>query len=342
VGAQRSGDPLTLKEEELLMKRRAVLSGAAATSVVVSAASSASAETWPDKPITMVVPAPPGGGTDLVARLYSDRLSEALGQQVIIDNRGGGNGNVGTAIVARAKPDGYTLLMQYSAFHSANPALIKNLNWKPEDFVGVAMGAVGPHVIVIAKKVPADDLKGFIAYAKANPGKLNFASVGQGSVPHIGGVMLNKAAGIDLVHVPYKGSGPATQDIVAGQVELLIVTPPSVSGAIRTGQIKALALASEQRLPGFPDIPTTAEAGLPGFILDGWFALFAPAGTPQPIVDKLNAAMRTIAALPITKERADQLGMVVKDWTPAQMDAFAKKEVEAWGKVIRDNNITMD
>jgi tripartite-type tricarboxylate transporter receptor subunit TctC len=324
------------------MKRRAVLLGAAAAATASSAASSARAETWPDKPITMVVPAPPGGGTDLVARLYSDRLSEVLGQQVIVDNKGGGNGNIGTAVVARAKPDGYTLLMQYSAYHAANPALIRNLNWKPEDFVGVAMGAVAPHVIVIAKKVPADDLKSFIAYAKANPGKLNFASVGQGSVPHLGGVMLNKAAGIDLVHVPYKGAGPATQDIVAGQVELLIVTPPSVSGAIRTGQIKALALASEQRLPGFPDIPTTAEAGLPGFILDGWFALFAPVGTPDAIIQKLNAAMRKIGALDVTRERADQLGTVLKDWTPAEMDAFAKKEVEAWGKVIRDNNITMD
>jgi tripartite-type tricarboxylate transporter receptor subunit TctC len=320
------------------VKRRTILIGVAAAAV----SSAARAETWPDRPITMVVPAPPGGGTDLVARLYSDRLSEELGQQVIIDNKGGGNGNIGTAIVARAKPDGYTLLMQYSAYHAANPALIKNLNWKPEDFVGVAMGAVAPHVIVIAKKVPADDLKSFIAYAKANPGKLNFASVGQGSVPHLGGVMLNKAAGIDLVHVPYKGAGPATQDIIAGQVELLIVTPPSVSGAIRSGLVKPLALASEQRLPGFPDIPTTAEAGLPGFTLDGWFALFAPAGTPDEIVHKLNAAMRKIGALPVTKERADQLGTVLKDWTPAQMDAFAKKEVEAWGKVIRDNNITMD
>ncbi|HTE35082.1 MAG TPA: tripartite tricarboxylate transporter substrate-binding protein, partial [Reyranella sp.] len=184
------------------MKRRTVLLGAAGVAVT----SPLKAETWPDKPITMVVPAPPGGGTDLVARLYSDRLSEALGQQVIIDNRGGGNGNVGTAIVARAKPDGYTLLMQYSAYHSANPALIKDLNWKPDDFAGVAMGAVAPHVIVIAKKVPADDLKGFIAYAQANPGKLNYASVGAGSVPHLGGVLLNKAAGIDLTHVPYKGA----------------------------------------------------------------------------------------------------------------------------------------
>ena len=320
------------------MKRRRLL----AFSVATLAAGTARAQSWPEKPITMVVPAPPAGGTDLVARLYSDLLSQELGVQVIVDNKGGGNGNVGTAIVARARPDGYTVLMQYSAYHSANPALIKDLNWKPLDFTGVAMGAVAPHVIVIAKKVPANTLKEFIAYAKANPGKLNFASVGQGSVPHLGGVLLNKAAGIDLVHVPYKGAGPATADLVAGQVELLIVTPPSVSAHIRSGAIKALALASAERHPAFPDIPTTAEAGLPGFILDGWFALFVPVGTPDPIVQKLNAAMRKIARMDVTKERANQLGTVLKDWTPQQMDSFARSEVETWGKVIRENNITMN
>jgi tripartite-type tricarboxylate transporter receptor subunit TctC len=297
---------------------------------------------YPDRPITMVIPAPPGGGTDLVARLYSDLLGQELGQQVIVDNKGGGNGNVGTAIVARARPDGYTLLMQYSAYHSANPALIKELNWKPDDFAGVAMGAMAPHVIVIARKVPADDLKSFIAYAKANPGKLNYASVGAGSVPHLGGVLLNKAAGIDLTHIPYKGAGPATADLVAGQVELMVVTPPSVSGHIRSGAVKALALASDQRLPAFADIPTTAEAGLAGYKLDGWFALFAPAGTPQPIIARLNAAMRKIAAMEPVKARANQLGIVLKDWSPAEMDGFAKSEVTDWGKVIRDNNITID
>jgi tripartite-type tricarboxylate transporter receptor subunit TctC len=321
------------------MQRRAFIALAATSAFAGSARAQAS---YPDRPITMVVPAPPGGGTDLVARLYSDLLSQELGQQVLVDNRGGGNGNVGTAIVARAKPDGYTLLMQYSAYHAANPALIKNLSWDPKDFVGVAMGAVAPHVIVVPKKVPAEDLKSFIAYAHANKGKLNYASVGPGSVPHLGGVLLNKAAGIDLTHVPYKGAGPATQDLVAGQVELMVVTPPSVSGHIRNGNLNALALASDQRLPAFPDIPTTAEAGLPGFTLDGWFALFAPAGTPKPIVDKLNAAMRKIAAMDVTRERASQLGTVLKDWSPAGMDKFARDEVETWGKVIRDNNITMN
>jgi tripartite-type tricarboxylate transporter receptor subunit TctC len=320
------------------MKRRSFVALASATTALAGAARAQG--TYPDRPITMIVPAPPGGGTDLVARLYSDLLSQELGQQVLVDNKGGGNGNIGTSLVARAKPDGYTLLMQYSAYHSANPALIKDLNWKPDDFVGVAMGAVAPHVIVIAKKVPADDLKSFIAYAKANQGKLNYASVGAGSVPHLGGVLLNKAAGIDLTHIPYKGAGPATQDLVAGQVELMVVTPPSVSGHIRNGNVKALALASDKRHPAFPEIPTASEAGLPGFTLDGWFALFAPAGTPQPIVDKLNAAMRKIGKMEAVVARANQLGTVLKDWTPGEMDSFAKGEVATWGKVIRDNNIT--
>ncbi len=320
------------------MKRRNFVALASATTALAGTAYAQG--TYPDKPITMVVPAPPGGGTDLVARLYSDLLGQELGQQVLVDNTGGGNGNIGTALVARAKPDGYPLLMQYSAYLSANPALIKDLHWKPDDFVGVAMGAVAPHVIVIAKKVPAEDLKSFIAYAKANKGKLNYASVGAGSVPHLGGVLLNKAAGIDLVHIPYKGAGPATADLVAGQVELMVVTPPSVSGHIRNGNVKALALASDKRHPAFPEIPTTAEAGLPGFTLDGWFALFAPAGTPQPIVDKLNAAMRKIGKMEAVVARANQLGTVLKDWTPGEMNSFAKGEVETWGKVIRDNNIT--
>ena len=289
----------------------------------------------------MVVPAPPAGGTDLVARLYSDLLSQELGQQVIVDNKGGGNGNVGTAIVARAKPDGYTVLMQYSAYHAANPALIKTLNWSPDDFAGVAMGAVGAACHRDRQEGAGRHSQGLHRLRQGQPGQAQLR-LGR---PRLGAASrrraVNKAAGIDLVHVPYKGAGPATADLVAGQVELLIVTPPSVSAHIRSGAVKALALAGETRHPAFPDIPTTAEAGLPGFMLDAWFALFAPAGTPQPIVDRLNAAMRKIAKMDVTRERANQLGTVLKDWTPAEMDKFARSEVAAWGQVIRDNNITM-
>lgn len=321
------------------MKRRTFAIATASTLIV----SAARAQTvYPDRPIAMVVAAPPGGGTDLIARLYAEHLAKDLGQQVIVDNKGGGNGNIATALVARAKPDGYTLLMQYSAFHSANPAMIKDLNWSPKDFTSVAMGAIAPQVIVIPKKVPAEGLKTFIAYAKANPGKLNYASFGPGSVAHIGGVMLNKAAGIELVHVPYKGAGPLTSDIVAGQVELAVMSPPAVAAHIRNGNLKALALASAQRHPAFPDIPTTAEAGLAGFILDAWFGLFAPAGTARPIVERLNEAMRKIAKMDVVVERATQLGTVLKDWTPAEMDKFVHEEGTIWKRIIEENRITME
>ena len=325
------------------MKRRHLLSlaSAAAGSMIASPGVQAQGA-YPDRPITLVVAAPPGGGTDIVGRIFAEHLSKELGQQVIVDNKGGGNGNIATALVAKAKPDGYTLLMQYSSFHSANPAMIKNLNWSPKDLTGVAMGAIAPQLIVIAKKVPADTLKDFIAYAKAHPGKLNYASFGPGSVAHIGGVLLNKAAGIDLVHIPYKGAGPVSADLVAGQVDLAVMSPPSLASHIRNGNVKALALASEARLPTLPEIPTTAEAGLPSFIFDAWYGMFAPAGTPKPIVDRLNAAMRKISKFDVVVERSAQLGVVLKDWTPEQFDQFVATEGEVWSKLIQENKITLD
>jgi len=325
------------------MKRRHLLSLASAAAGSAIAAPVVRAQgAYPDRPITLVVAAPPGGGTDIVGRMFAEHLSKELGQQVIVDNKGGGNGNIATAIVAKARPDGYTLLMQYSSFHSANPAMIKNLNWSPKDLTGVAMGAIAPQLIVIAKRVPPDNLKDFIAYAKANPGKLNYASFGPGSVAHIGGVMLNKAAGIDLVHIPYKGAGPVSADLVAGQVELAVMSPPSLASHIRNGNVKALALASDARLAAFPDIPTTAEAGLPSFIFDAWYGMFAPAGTPKSVIDRLNAAMRKIAKFDVVVERSKQLGIVLKDWTPEQFDQFVATEGDVWSKIIQENKITLD
>lgn len=325
------------------MKRRHLLSLATAAAGSMIASPGAQAQgMYPDRPITLVVAAPPGGGTDIVGRMFAEHLTKELGQQVIVDNKGGGNGNIATALVAKAKPDGYTLLMQYSSFHSANPAMIKNLNWSPKDLRGVAMGAIAPQLIVIAKRVPPDNLKDFIAYAKANPGKLNYASFGPGSVAHIGGVMLNKAAGIDLVHIPYKGAGPVSADLVAGQVELAVMSPPSLASHIRNGNVKALALASDARLAAFPEIPTTAEAGLPSFIFDAWYGMFAPAATPQPIIDRLNAAMRKIARFDVVVERSKQLGIVLKDWNPEQFDQFVAAEGDVWSKIIKDNKITLD
>ncbi len=190
--------------------------------------------------------------------------------------------------------------------------------------------------------MPVDNLKDFIAYAKANPGKLNYASFRPGSVAHIGGVMLNKAAGIDLTHIPYKGAGPVSADIVAGPGGAGGDEPPSVAAHIRNGNVKALGLASQARHPAFPEIPTTAEAGLPSFVLDAWFGMFAPAGTPKDIVDKLNAAMRKAAKLDSVIERSTQLGLVLRDWTPEQFNQFVATEGEVWSKLIQENKITLD
>lgn len=322
------------------LSRRKALSLIAAAAVTPFAAHAQGA--YPDKPVTIVVGYSAGGAVDAVARTLGQALSRSLAQPFVIENKPGAGTNIAVKYVIGAKPDGYTLLMQYSSFHSANPAMIKNLNWSPKDLTGVAMGAIAPQVIVIAKRVPADNLKDFIAYAKANPGKLNYASFGPGSVAHIGGVLLNKAAGIDLVHIPYKGAGPVSADLVAGQVELAVMSPPSVAAHIRNGNVKALAIANEVRHPAFPEIPTTAEAGLPSFIFDAWYGMFAPAGTPKPIVDKLNAAMRKIAKLDVVIERSTQLGTVLKDWTPEQFDQFVAAEGEVWSKLIRENKITLD
>lgn len=323
-----------------MKRRRLVQLGLGSAAAATASGLARAQDRYPERPITFVVAAPAGGGTDIVARLYAEYLARELGQQIVIDNKGGGNGNIATGIVAKAKPDGYTFLMQYSSYHSANPAMIKDLNWSPKELTGVAMGAVAPQMIVIAKKIPANDLKSFIAYARERPGKLNYASFGPGSVGHIGGVMLNKIAGLELVHIPYKGAGPATADLLAGQVEVIVVSPPSVSAHIRNGNLKALALAAEERLPSFPDIPTTAEAGLPGLVLNAWYGLFAPTGTPQPIIDRMNEAMRKVAKLDVVKARATELGTVLRDWTPAEFDAFVRQEGELWSKIIRDNNIT--
>jgi tripartite-type tricarboxylate transporter receptor subunit TctC len=326
--------------EDMMNRRRLIQLGLGSAATLAGGGLARAQGTYPERPITFVVAAPAGGGTDIVARLYAEHLTKELGQQIVIDNKGGGNGNIATGLVAKAKPDGYTFLMQYSSYHSANPAMIKDLNWSPKELTGVAMGAVAPQLIVVAKKIPANDLKSFIAYAKERPGKLNYASFGPGSVGHIGGVLLNKIAGLELVHIPYKGAGPAVADLLAGQVEVIVVSPPSVASHIRNGNLKALALAAEERLPSLPDVPTTAQAGLPGLVLNAWYGLFAPTGTPQPVVDRVNAAMRKVAGLDVVKQRAQELGTVLRDWTPAQFDAFVRDEGDAWSKIIRDNHIT--
>jgi len=302
-----------------------------------------SAQNFPDRPITLVVPNPPGGLVDTSARLLSEPLTRVIGQPVVIDNKPGASGNIAYQYVANAKPDGYTLLISYSGYHVGNPSLFDKLPWDPiKDFSPIALLTVSTNVIAVHPSVPVNNLKEFIAYAKANPGKLNYASQGNGSVSHIGTEIFKQTTGVDMVHVPYKGSGPAIQDVLAGQVQVFISTPPSLMQHIQSGKLKGLAVTGKNRHPGMPNIPTTAEAGLPSFQLESWVALYAPAGTPAPVVAKLTDSVKQSLAMPEIKERADTAGVELRYLSPGQTDALVKKELPLWNKAIKAAHITLD
>ncbi len=298
---------------------------------------------YPQRPITLVVPTAPGGSTDFTARLVSDPLSRALGQPVLVDNKPGASGNIGNQFVARAKPDGYTLLVSYSGYHVGNPHLFKQAGWDPiKDFAPVAMMTRAPQVIAVSPRLPVNNLKELIAYAKANPGKLNYASSGNGSIQHIAGELFKQLTGTFITHIPYRGSGPAVQDLMGGQVDIFITTPAGVVSQIQGGRLKGLAVTSRQRLSSLPNVPTAAESGLNGYELDSWFALFAPAGTPADIVQQLNAEVNRILLTPDVRKRADESGTSAETMTPVQLAEFTKKELDYWGRVIKGAKITLE
>ena len=301
-----------------------------------------SAAGFPAKPITIVVPNPPGGVVDSSARLAADPMSRLLGQAVVIDNRGGASGNIAYQLVARAPKDGYTLLASYSAYHVGNPAMFAKLPWDPKDLVPVALIAAATNVITVNPSLPVKDLKSFIAYLKQNPGKVNYASQGNGSLSHVGTELFDQTTQTEMTHVPYKGSGPAIQDVLGGQVEVFITTPPSVIGHLQTGKLRALAVTSKTRHPMLPDVPTTAEAGLPGFELEAWVGLFAPAGTPPDVIAKLSESVKQALAQPETKKRADTLGIEPRYMGPEALAALVAKDTAYWSKVIKDRNIRAD
>lgn len=301
-----------------------------------------SAAGFPAKPITIVVPNPPGGVVDSSARLAADPMGRLLGQAVVIDNRGGASGNIAYQLVARAPKDGYTLLASYSAYHVGNPAMFAKLPWDPKDLVPVALIAAATNVITVNPSLPVKDLKSFIAYLKQNPGKVNYASQGNGSLSHVGTELFDQTTQTEMTHVPYKGSGPAIQDVLGGQVEVFITTPPSVIGHLQTGKLRALAVTSKTRHPMLPDVPTTAEAGLPGFELEAWVGLFAPAGTPPDVIAKLSETVKQALAQPETKKRADTLGIEPRYLGPDALAALVAKDTAYWGKIIKERNIRAD
>lgn len=313
-----------------------------AAAALLLCASTAWSQSFPTGTVTMIVPNPPGGLVDTSARLVSEPLARLLKQPVVLDNRPGGSGNIAYGMVARAKPDGYTLLASYSAYHTGNPSLVKNLPWQQKDLAAVALLTVATNVVAVHPSLPVNTLKELVEYAKKNPNKVNYASQGNGSVSHLGTELFKQLAQIELVHVPYKGSGQAIQDVLAGQVQLFVTTPPSVMQHVQSGKLKALAIAGKNRHPMLPNVPTTAEAGVPGFELESWVGLFAPAGTPAPVIAKLSEEVKQALEQPDAKQRATGQGIELRYQGPDALNALVKKETESWAKVIKTANITLD
>lgn len=326
------------------MKRRSLSLGLIAAPLfgaLMGLSAQAQAQAFPNKPITLVVPAPPGGVVDGTARLLGEAMAKQLGQPVIIDNRGGASGNIGYSHAARAPADGYTLLTSYSAFHLGNPSLFPKPGWAQSDFVPVAMAAVATNVIAVHPSIPPNTLPELIAYLKANPDKVSYASQGSGSLAHVGTEIFKAQTATSMVHVPYRGSGPAIQDVLSGQVQLFITTPPSVLQHIQAGKLKGIAVTGKTRHPGLPQVPTTAEAGLPGFELEGWVALFAPTGTPADALNRLTAAVKAAVETPDVIAKAKAAGLEIRYLPQAGLQEVVRNETAGWAKTIKSANIVV-
>ena len=299
----------------------------------------AHAQDYPVKPIRMIVPYPPGGGTDVVARIVNEKLSQELGQSIVIDNKGGAGGSVGTEIASKAPPDGYTILLTLSS-HTINPKLYPKLGYDVErDFIPISLAASIPQILVANPAVPASTVPELIALMKANPGKYNYASVGIGSPAHIAGELLKLKTGVQMTHVPYKGGGPAMTDVIAGQVQLAIVSMPAALQFVKAGRVKAIAVASGKRSASAPDVPTIAETGL-DVVVESWYGVLVPAKSPAPIVARLNAAMVKVLAMPDVKEKLFAQGAEAVSNTPAEFEAIIHDELGRWEYVIREAKIT--
>ncbi|MBA3253724.1 MAG: tripartite tricarboxylate transporter substrate binding protein [Burkholderiaceae bacterium] len=322
---------------------------AAALFAFASAASTlAQAQSWPSKPVRMIVPFPPGGTTDIVARSLGAELQKMWGQPVVVENRAGAGGNVGADAVAKSANDGYTLLMGTVGTHSINAALFAHSGNKMpfdpvKDFVPITLAAGVPNVMVIHPNVPASSVNEFIAYAKANPGKLNMASSGNGTSIHLTGELFKTVTGTYMVHLPYRGSAPAMSDLLAGNTNVMFDNLPSALPHIKSGRLKALAVTSRVRSPALPDTPTIEEAAnLKGFDASSWFGLFAPAGTSRAIVDKIQADVAKALAVPEVRERFVSQGAQPGGTTPDQFAAFIRGETDKWAKVVKTSNAKVD
>ncbi|MFY3534685.1 Bug family tripartite tricarboxylate transporter substrate binding protein [Achromobacter denitrificans] len=312
-----------------------VLGAALALSATAQAASA-----WPARPITLVVPFPPGGTTDLLARLVAREAGARLGQSVVVENRPGAGGGIGAAAVARAQPDGYTLLMGTLGTQATNQFIYAQMPYdSASGFAPVTLVANSPNVLLVNPKLGIASVAQLIEQARRAPGSLNFASTSLGGSPHLSGELFNRLAKVDIRHVPYKGSAPAMTDLLGGQVQLMYDNLPSAMGQIKAGAVQALAVTTTQRVPMLPDVPTVAEAGLPGYEVNSWFGLLAPAGTPSEVVGKLRDAVAAALAEPGTRRQVEELGAIPVAGTPAQYAETIRADTAKWRQVIQDAGI---
>ena len=291
------------------------------------------ADNFPYKPVRIIVPAAPGGTTDIAARLLADKMGAALGQNIVVENRAGAAGIIGVQAFLAAAPDGYTLLMGNIGPNAINYALYKNLSYKPEDMIPITTVISNPNVLVVHPAVAAKNVGELVALAKANPGKLSFASSGRGQSVHMSGELFRFKTGIDIAHVPYKGTGPALIDVLAGQVNMIFSSLPSTMGYIRSGRLRALAVTGKQRSPELPEVPTMVEAGNADFEVTGWFGLFTAAKTPRPVIDKIYAAAKSVLASPEIKARFSDLGGTAGGEPPEQFKNYVMAEKRKWAQV---------
>ena len=322
----------------------AALAGALSCLAGLAAEAASPADTYPSRIVKMIVPFPAGGTTDIFARHIGDRLAKAFGHNFVIDNRGGAGGNIGSDAVAKADPDGYTLLVGTVGTHAINSSLYTRMPYDPlKDFAPVAFLAGVPNIMEVnPKNVKATTVQDFIAEAKASPKKLSFASSGNGTSIHLSGEMFKQMTGVELVHVPYRGSAPAVNDLIAGQVDVMFDNLPSSIEQVRGGNLRAIAVTSAKRSAALPDVPTIAESGLPGFDASSWFAIFAPAKTPPEIVQKLNAEVLKALADPELQKRFADIGGEIRPYKPDELGAFVKAEIEKWAKVVKTSGAKIE
>ena len=321
--------------------------GSIASAVVLGAGllggTSALAQAYPTKPVTIIVPFAAGGTTDILARIIGQALTAELGQSVVVDNRAGAGGNIGGQAAAKAAPDGHTLFMGTVGTHAINASLYKKMPFDPvKDFAPLTRVANVPNLLVANPAQPYKSVKDLIAYAKANPGKVTFGSSGNGSSIHLSGELFKSLAKVDMQHVPYKGSAPAVTDLLGNQIGIMFDNMPSAIQHVRSGKLVPLAVTTAKRSPELPNVPTIAEAGVPGYEATSWFGMFAPAGTPAPVLAKLNAAIVKVLAQPDVKKKINEQGAEVYSETPEQFAAFIQAESVKWGKVVKESGASLD